>query len=272
MRIPATVLGAAGALAFAAAAQASLVNLGPGSFTPAASVITFSEPGRSVGDTDPIYSIAGNTISFGEYFLGHTVIGGAVRTLTGAPTTPLSLVQNGRTFITNDGANPTSPVLSGTPLFNGPISFTFSTPVAAVGLSGGYFDAVGATTIEAFDAAGLSLGSIVNSAIGVEFYGLFDSSGSNIAGVSFYITGSEPAGFAIDTRAVQTEVLVENGGTVVIGGIYEQFERNRVNKVPLLGDIPYLGYLFKNTSRTNDRTELLVFLTPRVVTDVAAAR
>ena len=81
-----------------------------------------------------------------------------------------------------------------------------------------------------------------------------------------------PAGFAIDTRAVQTEVLVENGGTVVIGGIYEQFERNRVNKVPLLGDIPYLGYLFKNTARTNDRTELLVFLTPRVVTDVAAAR
>ena len=81
-----------------------------------------------------------------------------------------------------------------------------------------------------------------------------------------------PSGFAIDTRAVQTEVLVENGGTVVIGGIYEQFERNRVNKVPLLGDIPYLGYLFKNTARTNDRTELLVFLTPRVVTDVAAAR
>ena len=81
-----------------------------------------------------------------------------------------------------------------------------------------------------------------------------------------------PAGFAIDTRAVQTEVLVENGGTVVIGGIYEQFERNRINKVPLLGDIPYLGNLFRNTSRTNDRTELLVFLTPRVVSDTAAVR
>jgi len=81
-----------------------------------------------------------------------------------------------------------------------------------------------------------------------------------------------PQGFAIDTRAVQTEVLVENGGTVVIGGIYEQFERNRVNKVPVLGDVPYLGALFKNTARTNDRTELLVFLTPRVVTDTAAAR
>jgi type IV pilus assembly protein PilQ len=81
-----------------------------------------------------------------------------------------------------------------------------------------------------------------------------------------------PAGFAIDTRHVKTQVLVENGGTVVIGGIYEQFERNRVNKVPLLGDVPYLGHLFKNTSRTNDRTELLVFLTPRVVTDAPAAR
>ena len=79
------------------------------------------------------------------------------------------------------------------------------------------------------------------------------------------------AGFAIDTRSVQTEVLVENGGTVVIGGIYEQFERNRVNKVPFLGDLPYLGNLFKNTARTSDRTELLVFLTPRVVTDVAAS-
>ena len=198
MRIPASILGTVGAVALASAAQAALINLGPGSFTPAASVITFSEPGRNIGDTDPIYAIAGNTISFGEYFLGQTVVGGGVRTLTGSPTTPLSLVQNGNAFITTDGANPTSPVLSGTPRFNGPISFTFATPVAAVGLSGGYFDAIGATTIEAFDSAGLSLGSIVNSAIGVEFYGLFDSSGSNIAGVSFYITGSEPAGFAID--------------------------------------------------------------------------
>ncbi len=80
------------------------------------------------------------------------------------------------------------------------------------------------------------------------------------------------AGFAIDTRQVKTQVLVENGGTVVIGGIYEQFERNRVNKVPLLGDVPWLGNAFRNTQRTNDRTELLVFLTPRVVTDTALAR
>jgi len=81
-----------------------------------------------------------------------------------------------------------------------------------------------------------------------------------------------PAGFAIDTRAVETDVLVENGGTVVIGGIYEQVENNQVNKVPFLGDIPIVGALFRNTTRTNNKTELLVFLTPRVVADATAVR
>ena len=80
------------------------------------------------------------------------------------------------------------------------------------------------------------------------------------------------AGFAIDTRRVQTQVLVENGGTVVIGGIYEQFERNRTNKVPVLGDLPFLGYLFRDNQKTNDRTELMVFLTPRVVADTTLSR
>jgi len=74
-------------------------------------------------------------------------------------------------------------------------------------------------------------------------------------------------GFAIDTKHVQTQVLVENGGTVVIGGIYSQEESNNVNKVPWLGDIPWLGNLFKNTAKINNRTELLVFLTPRILND-----
>jgi type IV pilus assembly protein PilQ len=80
------------------------------------------------------------------------------------------------------------------------------------------------------------------------------------------------AGFAIDTKHVKTQVLVENGGTVVIGGIFTLTERDDVNKVPLLGDIPYLGYLFKSTQRTSKKTELLVFITPKVVTDRSAAR
>jgi len=80
------------------------------------------------------------------------------------------------------------------------------------------------------------------------------------------------AGFAIDTKHVKTQVLVENGGTVVIGGIFTQTERNEVNKVPLLGDIPVVGNLFKNNARSTNRTELLVFITPKIVTDRSAAR
>jgi type IV pilus assembly protein PilQ len=71
---------------------------------------------------------------------------------------------------------------------------------------------------------------------------------------------------------VKTQVLVENGGTVVIGGIFTQTDRDEVNKVPVLGDVPYLGALFRNTTRLSNKTELLVFITPKIVTDRAAAR
>jgi type IV pilus assembly protein PilQ len=80
------------------------------------------------------------------------------------------------------------------------------------------------------------------------------------------------AGPAINTKHVKTQVLVENGGTVVIGGIFTQNERDETNKVPFLGDIPYLGNLFKQNVRSSTRTELLIFLTPKVVTDRSAAR
>ena len=80
------------------------------------------------------------------------------------------------------------------------------------------------------------------------------------------------AGFAIDTKHVKTQVLVENGGTVVIGGIFTQTDRDEVNKVPLLGDLPGLGYLFKNTARISNKTELLVFITPKIVSDRTSAR
>lgn len=81
------------------------------------------------------------------------------------------------------------------------------------------------------------------------------------------------AGFAINTQHVKTKVMVENGGTVVLGGIYQQTERNNVTKVPLLGDVPLLGYLFKTTGRESTKTELLVFITPKIVNEnVAGAR
>ncbi len=74
-------------------------------------------------------------------------------------------------------------------------------------------------------------------------------------------------GIAIDTKRVQTQVLVENGGTVVIGGIFELLETEDSTKVPLLGDIPYVGNLFKNKNVTTNRSELLIFITPRVISD-----
>jgi type IV pilus assembly protein PilQ len=80
------------------------------------------------------------------------------------------------------------------------------------------------------------------------------------------------AGFAIDTKHVKTSVLVENGGTVVIGGIFLSEERAVVTKIPYLGDIPYLGNLFKSTQKTNTKTELLVFITPRIMTDRLSVR
>jgi type IV pilus assembly protein PilQ len=80
------------------------------------------------------------------------------------------------------------------------------------------------------------------------------------------------AGPAINTKQVKTQVLVENGGTVVIGGIFTLDESSIVNKVPVLGDIPYIGILFQNRVRSTRKTELLVFITPKIVTERAAAR
>jgi type IV pilus assembly protein PilQ len=76
---------------------------------------------------------------------------------------------------------------------------------------------------------------------------------------------STNAGFAIDTKHVQTQVLVENGGTVVIGGIYTQTLQTTITKVPFFGDLPFVGVLFRNNSRSDNKTELLVFITPRIV-------
>jgi type IV pilus assembly protein PilQ len=70
---------------------------------------------------------------------------------------------------------------------------------------------------------------------------------------------------SIDTRNVVTQISVNNGDTAVIGGIYEETIRNDVTKVPLLGDIPLLGWAFKLQGRSSEKTELLIFLTPRVV-------
>ncbi|MET3184353.1 UNVERIFIED_ORG: type IV pilus assembly protein PilQ [Variovorax guangxiensis] len=83
---------------------------------------------------------------------------------------------------------------------------------------------------------------------------------------------STSAGYAINTKHVQTEVLVENGGTVVIGGIFELTDNVDESRVPVLGEIPVVGALFRTRSRTYNKTELLVFITPKMITDRTALR
>jgi type IV pilus assembly protein PilQ len=79
--------------------------------------------------------------------------------------------------------------------------------------------------------------------------------------------GSVPT---IDTRSIQTQVLVDDGGTVVLGGIYETENRDTTNKVPVLGDIPGLGYLFRSRSRVDNNAELLIFVTPKILSEGAS--
>jgi len=76
---------------------------------------------------------------------------------------------------------------------------------------------------------------------------------------------STTAGYAIDTKHIKTQVLVENGGTVVVGGIFTEDQVDTVDKVPLLGDLPGVGNLFKRTARSSEKREMLVFITPKVL-------
>jgi type IV pilus assembly protein PilQ len=78
-------------------------------------------------------------------------------------------------------------------------------------------------------------------------------------------------GFAIDTKHVQTQVLVENGGTVSIGGIFEEIERTDDTKVPVFGDLPGLGWLFRNRSSSRSKSEMMVFITPKLLDQAATA-
>ena len=81
--------------------------------------------------------------------------------------------------------------------------------------------------------------------------------------------GQEFAGVpSVNTRNINTQVLVDNGDTVVLGGIFEQTKRKDEEKVPFFGELPYVGFLFKQTSVRDDKTELLIFVTPKILKDV----
>ena len=77
---------------------------------------------------------------------------------------------------------------------------------------------------------------------------------------------------AIDTKRIKTQVRVNNGETLVLGGIFDGDESSTVSKVPLLGDMPVFGNLFKTTTKENSKTELIIFLTPRILDERLSLR
>jgi hypothetical protein len=213
-----TATGSAAYLALStfSANAVSVVRIPQSSFTPQAGLITFSE--FSLGTVNPTYTpvnYGGNpltapTVTFGGFYQGQSLSatpgvdcpgGAATGCVVGTPTGPLSLnPAYPNTFITTDVSNPTSPVLSGTPRFNGPITILFDKDMAGVGLDGGFFDAPNSTAITAFARNGSVLGQVSNTGLGIEFLGLVTSDGSAaIAGLQFSLIGPEPAGFAIDS-------------------------------------------------------------------------
>lgn len=194
--------------------NASIIKLSETDFNSGSGLITFSE--FALGTINPFYTpsdyggaVTAPNVSFDGWFTGQglsTTPGvdcpGAVASacIVGSPSGPLSLdTSSPDTRIVNDGANPTSPVLSGTPSFNGGIAVLFSTDQVGVGFEGGFFDSVGSTAITAFDRSGNLIGSVSNTVTGIEFLGLAVSDGTaTIAGVFLDLVGAEPAGFAID--------------------------------------------------------------------------
>ena len=215
---------------FATCAQASVIRIDQSAFTAQAGRITFSE--FALNTQNPTYApanyggLAGApTVSFGGWFTGQSAgnsvdcpVGAAVSgCVLGLPTGALSLdVNSPKTFITADASNPTSPVLSGSPQFNGPISILFDVDLAGIGLDGGYFNAIGGTAIHAFARDGSVIGSVANLGLGMEFLGLVTSDGSaQIAGLQFSLIGAEPAGFAIDN------LMFGQAGQVVVPGVPE---------------------------------------------------
>lgn len=209
--IAAAILASGSGSAFAY----SVVQIPQASFNPSAGLITFSEV--PLGTQNPVYPPAlygggagSPTVTFGGYFLGQQAgssdpgacpAGAAVTgCVLGNPTGPLTIdPASPPTFTAGDGAMPTAPILSGSPLYNGSIAIEFSTPQTAVGLIGGYFNAVGSTAITVFDADGNVIGSLSNDQTGDEFLALETTDDlPHISGLLFHLVGDEPAGFDVD--------------------------------------------------------------------------
>jgi hypothetical protein len=202
------------ALAGAAGAQ-EVVRIEERQFKAGAGRITFSEV--PLGTPNPVYPPArynggpdSPTVRFGGHFVGRRLSTraecppGAPVTgcLAGAPRAPLALDPGAPRVETMDNTGvpgSQSPELGGTPRWNGPIAILFDRDLAAVGLQGGWFDAVGGVAITVYDRQGRVLGRTANRGTGFEFLGLATHDlAPRIAGLEFHLVGAEPQGFGVD--------------------------------------------------------------------------
>jgi hypothetical protein len=195
-------------------ASAGIIKVSDSDFNSGAGQITFAE--FAFGTVNPFYTpsnyggdVSDPDVSFDGWFTGQSLsltpsidCPGAAATacIVGSPIGSLSLDASAPdTFIATDVAHPSSPVLSGTPIFNGGIAILFSSDQFGVGFDGGFFNSIGSTAITAFARDGSLIGSVQNTVEGIEFLGLVtDDNIASIAGVFLDLVGDEPAGFSID--------------------------------------------------------------------------
>ncbi len=217
----------------AMSANSGVIRVNEGDFNAGSGLITFSE--FAVGTINPIYApvtYGGEArdpeVTFDGFFSGQSLSttpaidcpgASAAACVIGSPSgATLSLDLNSPdTSIVIDGDNPTSPVLSGSPLFNGPIAILFDKDQLGVGFDGGFFNAISSTAITAFDRNGRLLGSVSNESGGIEFLGLItEDESESIAGVFLDLIGDEPAGFAVDNIrfGVVGDIDVPNSNSV----------------------------------------------------------
>ena len=204
-----------GLISAVASANAGSIRVAEADFVAGSGLITFSE--KPLLTVNPTYvpgdyggGVGSPTVTFDGFFTGQSLSGipgidcpgaAASACVVGTPSGPLSLdPASPNTSIVSDVDAPNSPVLSGTPIFNGPIAVLFDIDLAGVGFDGGFFNAAGSTAITAFARDGSLLGSVSNTGTGIEFLGLVSDDGTEqIAGVFLDLVGAEPAGFAIDS-------------------------------------------------------------------------
>lgn len=202
-------------------------------FQPNAGLIQFSEvalQSRNPVYPPNIYGAPGNgvTVTFAGFFEGQSIAlpgqcpHGAVRQgcINGTPVAPLQLSRRAPlTMTVRDSANPRSPSLSGSPMFNGPITMLFDKDVAGVGMMGGFFDAYRGTAIQAFDRNGNLIGGVKNIAKGMEYLALVTEDGRDrIAGVQFSLVGPEPAGYGIDDLSFAFASQIDRGQVPGLAG------------------------------------------------------